>query len=487
MASLLPEKDKLAIAFALKRREELILRECFDPANPNSKPTAPQLEVIQDFGTIKNQWIVAGNQSGKSQTCSRIVAWFLEETHPHWKRPEAWGNEPLLIIVAGRTGKQIEESLAAKILSYLPKGTYKEVRIGNILQKIEHVNGNRIIFQSMENPETARERVQSYVAHLVWIDEMPPTTSLITELQVRTNSRDGYFMASFTPLVENIEIQRMVDSASAPTSKKYIFKMFDNPLYKDEKKQLAILETMRGLPDSVVRTRLYGEWSQSEKSVYYFDAKSMIEMPEGYSPLWRHVEASDPAVQSKFGFTVWAENPDTGTWYCIKDEYIEGVFVPEKILDEVLARTAQYNIVRRICDPHEAWYLHTASARGVSYVTPFDKNSRKRELIKNLQQGLGTSLRLAPWCTRLQEEFINCKWSDSASDKIVNASSYHLLDCAQYFMDCKPLFEGKKFAAPWWDELRKGNEQRKVMEAFMANNKTSNSARKKYTVRKTRW
>lgn len=479
MASPISEQDRLAIALALKRREELVLRECFDPANPDSLPTGPQLEVIKDFGHIKNQWIVAGNQSGKSQTCSRIVAWFLEESHPFWTRPKAWGNEPLLILVAGRTGKQIEESLAHKILSYLPKGTYKEIRIGNILQKIEHINGNRIIFQSMENPETARERVQSYVAHLVWIDEMPPTTSLITELQVRTNSRDGYFMASFTPLVENMEIQKMVDGATLPTAKKYIFKMFDNPLYSSIEKQQAILETMRGLPDTVVKTRLFGEWSQSQRSVYFFDQRTMVEAPLDYSPMWRHVEASDPAVQSKFGFTIWAEHPVTGIWYCVRDEYIEGIFVPEKILDEVLKRTSGLNIVRRICDPHEAWYIHTASARGIIYLTPYDKNSRKGELIKNLQQGLGTKAKLAPWCTRLQEEFTNCKWADG-NEKIVNASSFHLLDCAQYFMDCKPPYEGKNVTQPWWEELRLGNQQRKVVETLKQNARLKVGNRSKF-------
>jgi hypothetical protein len=452
------------LAAAVARLKRLDLQECFDPAIPGSKPTPTQESVFKEFGHVKRQWIVAGNQSGKSATCARIVSWVLTGTHPHWKKPLQWGNEPLLVIVAGRTGKQIEDSLLPKLISFLEEGTYKIVRIGNIVQRLELTNGNRVIFQSLENPNVARERLQSYVAHLVWVDEMPATIGIINELILRVQARNGYFLASFTPLMRNLDIQKMVEAEQLPQGKKYNFAMLDNPVYSDPQRKAEILESMATLPEAVRNTRLFGAWSTSESHVYYFDPGSMVEAPVNYSPSWRHVEASDPALQSKFGFTLWAEDPSTGIWYCVKAEYISGIYVPDAVVEEIKGRTQGYNIIRRIADPHESWYLHTASSKGIVYVTPYNKNSRKGELIKNLQTALGTSIKIAPWCTDLIDELTSCQWSDTTAGKIVNSSSYHLLDSAQYFVDCKPKWDGIQFVKPWHAELREANEVRKKSE-----------------------
>ena len=72
----------------------------------------------------------------------------------------------------GRNGKQIEDSILPYITSALDPNEYKIVRIGNIVQRLEHVNGNRVVFQSMENAQTARERAQGYTAHAVFVDEL---------------------------------------------------------------------------------------------------------------------------------------------------------------------------------------------------------------------------------------------------------------------------------------------------------------------------
>lgn len=203
-----------------------------------------------------------------------------------------------------------------------------------------------------------------------------------------------------------------------------------------------------------------------DSMVYSFDSEVHVQAPVDYSPGWRHVESSDPALQSKFGFTLWAESPINGKWYCVKAEYIEGVFAPEDILDVVLKKTEGYNIVRRIADPHEAWYINTAAKRGIKYVSPYDKNSRKAELIKNTQAALGNTILIAPWCSDLKNEFAICQWSEKAEAKIVNSSKFHLLDSTQYFVDCKPtptkIYENKT----WHQELREGNQVRKKQEAL---------------------
>lgn len=433
------ERQLQEIAIALKRLELLKRQEAFDPIHLDSRPTVTQQEVINDFGKIKQQWVRAGNQSGKSATCARIISWVLTDTHPNWKRPVNWGEEPLLILVAGRTGKQIEDSLLPKIRGFLEPGTYKEVRIGNIIQRLELTNGNRVVFQSLENPTTARERLQSYVAHVVWVDELPPTIDIVRELLIRVQARDGYFLASFTPTVINIEIQRYVDHLTEPAAKVYRFHMLDNPLYSDPKRREELVHRYGHLPQHVQDAIFRGEWLSSDDMVYYFNYETMVQMPPDYDPLrWRHLESVDPALKSALGLTVWAENPVTATWYCVLAEYVRGIYVPTELVKAVQEKTKHYNIVRRISDPHEVWYIQTAGSMGISYGGVYKKNDRKNELIKQLQEKLGSQARISPTCPDLISELQECRWSEKADGRIVNASSYHLLDSAQYACDNFP-------------------------------------------------
>ena len=407
---------------------------------------------------------VTGN-SGKSQTCARIVTWMMTETHPKWKKPVDWGAEPLLCVVAGRSGKQIEESLLPKIRSYLEPGTYKEVRTGNMIQRLELTNGNRIVFQSLENPNMARDRLQSYVAHLVWVDELPPTVDIMNELMVRIQARSGHLLASFTPLVRNIKVQKFVDGLVEPIAKTYRFKMLDNPLYANIERKAEILATMAHLPEHVRNSRLYGEWTSDDNAVYYFNYETMVEMPENYSPMWRHVESVDPASSSALGYTLWAENPSTGVWYCVKAEYVKGIFVPTDIITAVAKLSAPYNIVRRIADPHESWYIHQAASMGIRYTGVYKKNDRKIELIKNFQEALGVRIRIAPHVENLIEEITGARWSDTREGKIANGSDMHLGDSAQYFVDLMPKRENSlPVDTSWHTQLYQANVKRKQAE-----------------------
>jgi hypothetical protein len=467
MTTVNQQQDKL-VAAALRRLDVLDRREAFDPNVSGSKPTEIQLEVIREFGTVRHQYIRAGSQGGKTTTCAFNVAKALVGQHPYWKRPESWGDEPLLVLVAGRNSKQIEESLLPRLRSYLEPGTYKEVRIGAILQRLEIIAGpgagNRVVFQSLENPHQARERLQSYTAHIAWLDELPPIVEIIAEMHRAVQARSGMFMASFTPLARSIEVQKLVDSTQLPLSKVYRFRMLDNPVYADPAKQAEILQGLSTLSEAQRNSRLFGEWMSTDDQVYYFNW-SMVEMPENYSPMWRHVEVVDPALKSALGLTIWAERPDTGIWYCVHAEKIRGIYVPTDLVNAVRERTKSYNIIRRRSDPHEVWYIQTASSMGITYEGVYKKNERKAELIKGLQEKLGSKVRIAPHCTELIEELQECRWSDQAEGKIVNASSYHLLDTAQYFCDSIPKADNTKIeSASWHEWLYKANEQRKASE-----------------------
>jgi hypothetical protein len=461
------------LAAAASKLSSLQKQAAFDPYNLESKPTEKQQAVIDAFTSgLRQIWIRAGNQSGKSQTCARILTWVLTDTFPGWKRPDEWRNEPLLAIVAGRTGKQIEDSLLPKIRSYLEPGTFKEVRIGNIIQRIELSNGNRIIFQSLENPNVARERLQSYVAHIVWIDELPSNMEIVRELLIRVQARNGYFLSSFTPTVVNIDIQKYVDSLILPAGQVFRFHMLDNPLYADPIRRQELIDRYSHLPEHIRNAIFEGEWISADDQVYYFNWNTMVEMPPDYSPLWRHVEAIDPALKSAAGLTVWAEHPTTNIWYCILAEYIRGIYVPTDLVAAVKDKVKHFNIVRRIADPHEVWYIETARSLGIKYQGVHRKNDRKGELIKGLQQFLGSEGRIAPHCEHLISELQECRWSSAGDGRIVNASSYHLLDSSQYFVDEKPKPEKQKIVAKGWqDWLYQADQRRQVDEQKEAERK----------------
>lgn len=463
---------------AVERYKELSLQECFDPVNLDSRPNKKQQEIFNDIGLVQFRWVVAGNQSGKSSTPAREIAWLLTGTHPTWKRPDHWGDEPLLILIAGQDRKMMEiEIWGKKILPFLKADEWREAKQGGSLQYVEHrQTKNKIVFIShSDSSEKNRKHMQGYVAHYVWLDEMPSSIKILEELQRRVDARRGYFIATFTPKFRSEEIRRVVESASLPLAKIYKMSKLDNPLYADRIQEE--LDKLDGYPESMKNAILYGDWYIGDSAVYHFDYESMVEQPDGYHPGWRHVEASDPALKSKFGFTLWAENPVNSIWYCVKAEYIEGIQDPESIFLEVMKRTAGYNIVRRISDPHEAWYIGTASVKKVTYVTPYDKNSRKGELIKNLQTALGRTIKIAPWCKDLISEFETCQWSETAVDKIINASTYHLLDSAQYFVDCKPTSEVKSVVKPWHQELREAHTREKAVAAFQQKVKMSRGSK----------
>jgi hypothetical protein len=119
------EDKQKALLLASKELAKREKRKWIDPDNPDSKPTPQQLEVLQDFGTVRQQWLVAGNRSGKTMISARLLSWVLEESHPYWKRPERWGDKPILIIFAGKTSKIIEEEIQYQIIH--PGATQEEV------------------------------------------------------------------------------------------------------------------------------------------------------------------------------------------------------------------------------------------------------------------------------------------------------------------------------------------------------------------------
>lgn len=425
------------IVAAARRLQQLERQEVFDPRRPGSRPTPFQQTIIDDFGKVLTQHAVAGNRSGKSQMGARIMAWMLAEDKPGWKRPPEWGPGTLQFLMIGRISKHVEEVMYRKIRAFFDEGELHETRIGNALQKVTHrKTGNSILCASHNNVKEAREKVQAYELQGIWLDEMPGDAVILDEIDVRLQDRKGFLFTSFTPLVRNLEIKRKVEACRLPAGKHYKMRMFDNPIYSEEDKA-GILKKMEGMPEAYIRCRLDGDWMEGDFSVYAVPDAAFGNC-DGYHTGWNHVESADPALQSKFGQVVFAQDPRTQFWWIVRDDYISGIYVPTELVATVRERLKGLTITRRVCDPASTWYIGQAAAEGIHYMTPWDKNNRRPEMMKNWQAALGTTVFFAPWCTNLPHELGAMQWSETADDKVINQHAYHLHDAAIYGFDCLP-------------------------------------------------
>jgi phage terminase large subunit-like protein len=452
-------------ASAARRFQTLKRNKAFDPEKLDSRPTEQQLEVLEAAGGVPHRWVLGGNQSGKSQLAGRDMSWFLQGIHPYWQRPEEWGNEPLTALIIGRVGTQVEEELwNKKVKPFFEPASYREIRSGQMLQKVKFTNGNTLLFMSHHSPEEAREKAQSYVMHYIWLDEMPNSYKLIEELQRRVQAKRGLLLATFTPKLRNEDIRRMIDTPSL-VHKKFKLSMLSNPVYKGREDEL--MSQMLSLPEEYRKTILEGDWYIGDTAVYQFDVtQHCIDLPKHYAYSWRHIVSVDPAASGKVGLTVWAEDPIDGYWICVKAEKFNGT-AGSDLVNEIERKTKGLNVFRRISDPHEVWFIKEAAKQRLSYAGVYKKNERKKELIKGLQEALNAGrIRIAKSCIQLIDEITQCQWSETVKDKIVNSTRFHLLDAAQYFVDNIPKAEVsvQKFDTHT-QELRYLNKERKRKEA----------------------
>lgn len=454
------------LARAQTALNKLKLRLAFDPFDINSEPTESQNEILQGQAQYRFQWVRGGNQVGKSQIGGRFVSWFFLRDHPYLDIEELWPHEPLLLIVVARTSEQYQELWLKKIKPFLPNGSYKEHRAGGVLQSVTHPkNGAKILFQSHHNPSEAKEKLQSFVAHFVWMDELSDSLSIYEELHRRVQAKRGYFLATFTPKLRAPAVRQYIEKPH-PLKCVYRLRMLDNPLYKG--REAEILADINNLPREMRETILEGEWHADDDQVYTFAIEQHGAFPEGYSVSWRHMYSIDPAASGKAGLVIAAEHPTTGRWYVIRAKYLKGEAATD-LLDKVAAEVSGLNVTHRVSDPHEAWYVAEAVKRRLFYMS-VHKDRRKEELIKNVSEALKADwLKVAPTgCADLIDEMGAARWSETAPGKIINGTKYHLLDALQYFVDTRPKFIQHRDNAPPLILLDMANQARKRKAAARA-------------------
>lgn len=463
-------------ASAVRRLSQIEIASWLSADSPKSKPHAKQKEVLDDIWKIQLRYVVAGTRAGKSVLPAREIAWICNR---QWEqlpegRPNSWGEGPFFILVAAQSLSHGQSELWNKKLKPLMKDEWKEFKQGTVIKSVKNkVTGDEILFVThIDGSDRNRKLIQGYTANYVWCDEMPPNHEILEELQARcAGSIQGRFIATFTPKVVNAKIKQIVDSAIDPVAKKYKMSRFDNPMFAGQESiERAKLE---GHSKSYINTVLYGDWSIGDNAVFSLEFESHIQdPPETYHPSWRHVESIDPALSSKMGQTLWAEDPETKIWYCVRARYIDDAYEPTRAVK--LAEIKGYNIVKRVSD-QAPWFINHANSKAFElsprYTPVLEKTipGKKFMLIKQTQELLGQGrIKIATWCDELIDEFMTCRWSDTAVDKIVNEQSFHLLDTVRYFVDNIPKPDALKGHTSWMSWLVAANEQRLEKQAKQA-------------------
>ncbi len=447
-------QDKLELA-RLRRLYKSALAEAFDPLKPESRPTPVQQSVLADTEALIF-WLIGSNRSGKTQLGGRVVSWWFNDEHPYMDRDPLWGTGPLQILVLGRVGEQIESEIwERKIKPFLHAGTYIEKRVGGVLKRVIHkTSGNRIIFMSHHDVEDAREKAQAFTSQVVWLDEMPSASGLISELVLRTISSRGRLYCTFTPLIRNEKIKKIVETKTA-TRRKVKLLMLDNPIYRGREAEVTEQVRAACASEAEFRARMYGEWYEGDGRVFSYESdRNMLPMPAAYdAAAWRHLAVLDPAASGKAGLVVLGEDPTNGRWYTVLTKYLQGAAAFE-LYDTVEDEVAEFGNLTRRCDCNPSGFYKESARRaregtGVAWLAYTDKNDRKLDTIDKTNTAFAqTQIYLTPVAEPLADELVGARWSERDAFKIVNASRLHLADALRYAVDLLPAWTGPRSVEP---------------------------------------
>ena len=429
---------------ALERQIQAAKNLAIDPANLASRPSEKQQAILEDSESL-HIYCVAGNQSGKTQLGARIVTWKFNENHPYWNRRTEWGDEPLLIIVAGRVSDQLNEIWRSKLKPMLEPGSFTEHFSQRVIKEVHHKeNGNKILFTSHDKAEQAKDKVQSYVAHHFWLDEMPSHASYMEEAHRRVDARRGQFFATFTPKSRNEEIRHMVDHADESIASVYRMGKLDNPIYKG--REVEEWAKISHLPKKVQDNIMKGDWLDGDDAVFKYSKDEHSQaLPTTYTTQWPHVISYDPASSSNSGLTLLAFDQVEDQWWVVDSRYIKHSS-PSEHIEWLEKYMAPFDIIRRVCDNEPWFYNEYVKQTGKSWLPVAEKTQRKKELIAKLQDALAYhSLKFKPGLKDLEREFSTAEWKPGfEGEKIKNSQKFHLIDSLQYGFDVLPKVEKKE-------------------------------------------
>jgi phage terminase large subunit-like protein len=504
----LSEEEIISLEVKRLLRAEQV-RLAWTPDHMDSRPSEAQLDPILHLASqFKYLFVLGGNQGGKTNLEVRSLTWMAEESSPYWRRPtdnfcnnklcgaegtllskqpvvldyecpkcgniwRVWDkDEPINILLVGEQLKNLQENLYFPRIKRLfqDPDEWEEDKLGSpFIQKVTNrKTGNSILFfPHGQGEEKARKAIQGYTVHAVFTDEQMPA-NVIEECQRRVDAKMGTFMMAFTMKFLDANVMRMMEAQVASGAAK-MFKLskLDNPVYAGSKD--LILKQLAGLSEEKRNTVLYGDVSYGEDYIYAQVETSKIgkQIPADYSTNWRHVEVIDPAVKSKAGRLVVAQDPHTKIWHVIKAQKISGMLHDKHLYEYILKLRTEdgYNPVLCVSDD-DAGFIGMAKhhERPTKFIFPPHKRSKLRGgklfLIKQsvgcLVSGI---LHIDPKFTLLWDEIREYQWKEGTTTEVKASHKFHLVDTLHYFFDTLPE-EEKMPETPktWHEEILEANQ-----------------------------
>lgn len=398
-----------------------------------------------------------------------------------------WKAEPLTLVVGSKTSQLTGEMWDKKILPFLEGVKIRVEKAGHAVKKVINIDEsspgyrNEILFFSHDNAKQASARMQGITVHDVWLDELPDSWKLVEELHQRTAARRSQFCATFTPKTPNPEVRRIIDESDRSIVSVYRFGMLDNPAYANRREEQ--LKTLEGLSEAMKRCILYGDWLDGDDKVFLFSKENnVIDNIQGYDPTWPHVLSVDPAM-SVVGYGVGCWSPIEERWFVIRTGYLKvdkSEDSPKTIINKMERIVSKYNIVRRIYDCHETWWMTTAREEyGLRYI-PVRKDKRKKELLVNLIKAVGERKILFVGDQKeCYDELHRAEWHPDKDHVIRNGTHYHIIDSLQYLIDLLPRdVEGIKKPLTYDQELYNMHKKEKKLKEEAAKAKGYDKVRK---------
>jgi phage terminase large subunit-like protein len=179
------------------------------------RPFPYQINFFKTGKDFTRRGMIAANRSGKTVASSFEVAYHLTGMYPDWWEGKKW-DKPIIAMATGESWEQVAKTLQSKILgcddikqSYkLGSGSIPREKIDvksiradgqNVLAiEIWHTSGGKSKLYFSNYTQQVRH-LQGFELDLVLLDEQPPD-EIFSELVVRTASREGQVICSFTPL-----------------------------------------------------------------------------------------------------------------------------------------------------------------------------------------------------------------------------------------------------------------------------------------------
>ena len=417
-----------------------------------------------------------GNRAAKTFTTMRDLAWKVMRRHPYLEKWQRWDDKGYMRDggktwwVVAPTFEFLRETIWVMYLErFFPRWYYmdddfvsglqwKKDKGEEYLERVTFRNGDVVEFKTYS--QNLLSKMGRAVSGGVYIDEMPPSLLVLSELVTRTLDHGADFILGFTPVVKVPEIREYVDKHERMSVHQWSLE--ENPIYRDDPEKLArALAEWKHLPEPLRLARLKGDWYEElPEGIRIFENVTPecvddFEIPHD----WRQVRFSDPASH-RTGVIMLAEDPEDGQWYCIKAQEIEWKEKIAKATDierviDSLAPHPDFRYFMSVYDNAEAWFgAHTEGKLG-RWRPCVHKKSKDRLIVKARECIVEKKVKFFKnGAAALIRQIYQYR---RRPDGAIHKKKDHLVDPLQYFCWEMPPFRPRENPVPcdFPDELKK--------------------------------